>query len=91
MSLKFGTIRPWTAELAVLERLRKKNGGNLVSTLEPSFLIGSFSFLQVMRTIIKTWTSLNFGGIPLPTSELTAFKRLKNLTIRVLVLECLHF
>ena len=53
------------------------NGENLVSTLEPSFLIGSFLFLQVMRTIIKAWTSLNFGGIPLPTSELAALERLK--------------
>ena len=67
-------IQPRTAELAALECLKKfpktYNGENLVSTLEPSFLIGSFLFLQVMRTIIKAWTSLNFGGIPLPTSEL---------------------
>ena len=60
-------------ELAALEHLKKfpltYNRENLVSTLEPSFLIRSFLFLQVMRTIIKAWTSLNFGGIPLPTSE----------------------
>ena len=52
-------------------------GENLVSALEPSFLIRSFLFLQVRRTIIKAWTSLNFGGIPLPTSELAALERLK--------------
>ena len=34
-------------------------------------------FLQVMRTIIRAWTSLNFGGIPLLTSELAALERLK--------------
>ena len=34
-------------------------------------------FLQIMRTIIKAWTSLNFGGIPLPTSELAALEHLK--------------
>ena len=28
-------------------------------------------------TIIKAWTSLNFGGIPLLTSELAALERLK--------------
>ena len=60
-------------------------GKILVSTLEPSFLIRSFSFLQVMRTIIKAWMSLNFGRIPLPTSELAALERLENLTISLLV------
>ena len=90
MSLKFGTIRPRTAELAALERLKKfpqtYNGENLISTLEPSFLIGSFSFLQVIMTIIKAWMSLNFVGIQLPTSELAALDRLENLTISMLVL-----
>ena len=45
-SLKFGMIRPRTAELDALERLKKipktythDNGENLVSTLEPSFSI----------------------------------------------------
>ena len=50
---------------------------NLVSTLEPSFLIGSFSFLQVARTTIKAWMSLNVGRIPPLTSELAALERLK--------------
>ena len=32
---------------------------NVVNTLAPQFLIGSSSFLQVMRTIIKSWKSKN--------------------------------
>ena len=71
MSSKFGRIRPQTVELAALERLKKLpltyNGENLVSTLQPLFLIG-FSFLQVTRTTIKAWMSSNFGGIPPLTS-----------------------
>ena len=89
MSLKFSQIRPRTAELAALERLKLPktyNGENLVSTLEPLFLIGSFSFLQVTRTTIKAWMSSNFGGIPLLTLELAALERLKNQTISLLAL-----
>ena len=43
----------------------------------PSFLIGSSSFLQVTRTTIKAWMSLNFGGISLLTAELAALEGLK--------------
>ena len=57
---------------------------NLVSTLEPLFLIGSFSFLQVTRTTIKAWMSSNLGGIPPLTLELAALERLKNGTISLL-------
>ena len=32
-----------------------------MNTLAPSFLIGSSSFLQVSRTCMKAWISLNFG------------------------------
>ena len=40
-------------------------------------MIGSSSFLQVMRTIIKAWMSSNFGMIsPLPT-VLAAIERLE--------------
>ena len=78
-SSNFSQIRPRTAELAALERLKKLpstyNGENLVSTLAPSFLIGSSSFLQVTATI-KAWMSLNLGRIPLLTSELAALERL---------------
>ena len=69
----FSQIRPRTAELAALERLKKfpwtYHGENLVSTLAPSYLIGSSSFLQVMRTTIKAWLSSNLGRISLLTLE----------------------
>ena len=42
------------------------------------FLIGSFSYLQVMRTYIKAYMSLNFGQIPPLTMELAALECLKN-------------
>ena len=45
------------------------NGENLVSTLEPSFLIGSSSFLQVITATITAWLSLNFDKIPPLTAE----------------------
>ena len=64
-------IRLQTVELAAFERLKKLpwtyNGENLLSTLEPLFLIGSFLFLQVTTTTIKAWMSLNFGRIPMLT------------------------
>ena len=50
MSLNFGGISPLTAELAALERLKKTY--KLLSTLAPSFLFGSSSFLQVRRETI---------------------------------------
>ena len=48
-----------------------------MSTLLPSFLIGSSSFLQVIRTTIEACMSSNLGRIPLLTSELVALERLK--------------
>ena len=55
-SSKFGQIGPRTAELAALERMKKipwtYNGENDVITFSLLFLIGSFSYLQVMRTCI---------------------------------------
>ena len=42
------------------------------------FLIGYFSYLQVMRTYIKAYMSLNFGQILPLTTELAALERLKN-------------
>ena len=75
-------IRPRTVELAALERLEKSpltyNGSNVVNTLVPSFLNRSSLFLQVTRTCMKAWMSLNFGQIPPPTLELSALARLKN-------------
>ena len=52
-----------------------KNG---VATFSRLFLMGSFSYLQVMMTYIRAWMSLKFGQIRPRTTELAAFKRLKN-------------
>ena len=41
------------------------------------YFFGSSSFLQVTRTTVKAWMSLNFGGILSLTAELAAFERLK--------------
>ena len=82
MGSKFGKIRPGTYELAALGRLEKSswtyNGRNVVTTLVPSFLDGSSSFLQITRPTIKAWMSLNFDKIPSLTSELAALERQKN-------------
>ena len=51
MSSNFGRIPPLTSESAALERLKKSNY-KFVSTLVPSFLIRSYSVLQVTRTTI---------------------------------------
>ena len=47
-------------------------------TLRRYFLNGSSSFLQVMRTTIKAWMSLNLGHITLLTTESAALERLEN-------------
>ena len=95
MSLNFGTIRQWAAELASLEHLenfyRLIIGKNLVSTLVPSFLIGFSSFLQVTRTTIKARMSLNFDGLSPLTAEYAALERLNKRPISLLALQCLHF
>ena len=54
------------------------NGENGVSTFSRLPLIWSFLYLQVMRTCIKSQTSLNFGQIGPLTMELAALERLKN-------------
>ena len=59
------------------------NGENNVITFSQLFLIGSFSYLQVIRTCLKAWMSLTFGEIPPLTTELAALERLKN--------RCHHF
>ena len=48
-----------------------------VSTLSPSFLIRSSSFLQVTRTTITSWTTLKFGQIGPRTAELGALEHLE--------------
>ena len=65
MSLEFGPIQPMTAELAALDRLEKStltyNGENGINPLALSFLIGSSSFLLVIRTTIRVRMNLKFG------------------------------
>ena len=53
------------------------NGENVVSTLWPSFLIGSSSYLQVTRKSITSRTSSKFGQIGPRTAELAALERMK--------------
>ena len=48
------------------------SGENDVSTFSQLFLIRSFLYLQVTRTCIKSWTSLNFGQMGPLTTELAA-------------------
>ena len=50
---------------------------NVVNTLAPLFLIGSSSYLQVMRTFITSQTSSKFGQIGPRTAELAAFECLE--------------
>ena len=50
---------------------------NVVSTLVPSFLIGSSSYLQVKRPSITSRTSSKFGQIGPRTAELAALERLE--------------
>ena len=52
---------------------------NVMSTLAPSFLIGSSSFLQVTRTIIKSRTSSKFYQMRPWTAELAVLKRLEKI------------
>ena len=73
----FSRIPPQTVNLAVVECLKKKSTYNLVSTLVPSCLIGSSSFLQVIRTTIKAQMSSNFYQIGILTAELGALERLE--------------
>ena len=49
-----------------------------MTTLVPSFLDGSSSFLQITRPTIKAWMSFNLGKIPTLTLELAALERLKS-------------
>ena len=77
MSSNFGQIPPLTAELVALERL-KKSMYNVVSTLAPSFLTVSSSFLQVARTAITSRMSSTFGHIRPRTAELAALECVEN-------------
>ena len=82
MGLKLGKIGLGTYELAALQRLEKSpltyNGRNVVTTLVPSFMDGSSSFLQITRPTIKARMSLNFDKSQSLTSELAALEHQKN-------------
>ena len=49
-----------------------------LTNLVPLYLDGSSSFLQVTRTTINAWTSLNFGKSQSPSTELAALERYEN-------------
>ena len=51
--------------------------GKMGTTLAPSFLIGSSSYLQVTRTSITSRTTSKFGQIGPRTAELAALERLE--------------
>ena len=50
---------------------------SVVTTLSPSFLIGSSSFLQATRTSIKSQLGLKLGSIRRRTYELAALEHLE--------------
>ena len=50
---------------------------SVVTTLAPSFLIGSSSFLQAIRTPIKSWMGSKLGSIRRRTYELPALECLE--------------
>ena len=77
MSSNFDQIPLLTLELSANDRASEKLMYNVVTTLVLSFLTGCYSFLEVWRTTIKTWMSLNFGQIQPRTAELAALERLK--------------
>ena len=49
-----------------------------MTTLVLSILNGSSSYLQIRRTTIKAWVSLNLVKISWPIMELAALEHLKN-------------
>ena len=50
---------------------------NVVTTLAPSFLIGSSSFLQATSKLMVSWMGSKFSRIQLGTYELPALERLE--------------
>ena len=79
MSLNFGKIPSLTLELTALER-QKKIVNNIVTTLAPSFLIGSSSFLWATSKPIISWMGSKFGRIRPGTYEFPALECLKKST-----------
>ena len=76
MGLNFGKIPSLTSELAALEH-QKKIMNNVVTTLAPSFLIGSSSFLQATSKPIISRIGLKFSRIRPETYELPALECLE--------------
>ena len=76
MSSNYSQIRPLTAELSALDS--EKSIFSVVATLAPSFLFGSFLFLEVTKMSIISWMSSNFNQIRVLTAELSALECLKN-------------
>ena len=58
----------------------KKLMDNVVITPVPSFLTGSSAFLQVKRTTIKAWMSLNLKQDQPRTEDFAAIERLNKMT-----------
>ena len=52
-----------------------------MNNLAPLFLIGSSSFLLVLRTTIKSQMGLKFGKIRSGTVDLAAVERLKKIPV----------
>ena len=90
-SSNFGLIGPTTAELAALERLKKSpkayNGKNDVSTFSRLFLIGYFSYLQVMIAYMRAWMSLKFSQIQ-PLVSMVTDRVMMGKTLSPLFLGC---
>ena len=77
-ALGFGPGRIGTlVSMATDSSHRAIMGENVVSTLAPSFLIRSSSYLQVTRTSITSRTSSKFGQIGPRTAELAVLERLE--------------
>ena len=76
MSSNFGQI-PTPNTSVICPCASEKLLYNVVTTLEPSFSIGSSSYLQVTRTSITSRTSSKFGQIGPRTAELAALERLE--------------
>ena len=76
IALGFGPGRIGTlVSMATNSSHRVIMGENVVSTLAPSFLIGSSSYFHVTRTFIRSRMSSKFGQIGPRTAELAALER----------------
>ena len=78
MNLNFCQIPSPTTELAARKRLKNECLYNVVNTRAPSFLIGSYSLLQVTRTAIQAWMGLKFSKVEHGSMELVALEFLKS-------------